>query len=249
MMKKLLARTVFAALLVVVAAVPVALGQGAAAPLAKVGMDIQVWPEAEPGRTVVIASANITSETALPARVRIPVIEGMDVQWVGEISPTSPSDDPTRTYTTEQGKGGKFVEFEVTEYRLAQVEMIGAPPTTQGDRTTTSIRWIQSVPATSTGFNVRTIAGVRDVEIKPEPTGEAATNPSGESLYTLKSQRLKTGQEAEITVAYATGTEFEGGGLSGGGNTNLIIGVLAATLVVAVIVLVWAVRRQNSTDR
>lgn len=240
-----IAQVFSAGMLLALVLTPVALGQArATAPVALGGMDVQVWPEAEPGQTVVIASLTIDEKTKLPATVRIPVIEGMQVQWVGEISGGDASQDPTRTYTTEEGTGGRYVEFEASQYRFAQVEMIGLPVTPDGDRTKVAAEWVQSVPSTITAFSVRTIPGVRDVRITPVPVGAPDENQTGERLYTLPSKELKPGQKATVSVEYASGTQFEGG-LDGAGNTNTIIGVLLAGIALAVVFLVWMLGRQR----
>lgn len=227
-----------------VAAAPVAFGQsGAAAPVAVGGMDVQIWPEAEPGATVVIASVNLEADQKLPATVRIPLIAGMDVQWVGEITGADPSLDPTRTYTIEKGNGGEYVEFQATENRFLQVEMIGLPVSVEGDLSKVTVPWVQSAPATATAFSVRTVAGARDVKIDPAPVGEAGTNDAGEALYTLPSERLKEGEKATVSVQYGLGTQFEGG--LDGGDSNVVIWALLGGILVAAGFLIWTVWRQK----
>lgn len=243
-MKHVLSRILLGAALLTLIVVPVAAAQTrVTAPVAEVGMDVQMWPEAEPGQTVVITSVTIAENVKLPVTVRVPTVEGMQVQWVGEIS--GGSQDPTRTYTTEKGDGGDYVQFEVSQYREAQVEMIGLAPVAKGERTSVTMPWVQSAPSTLTAFSVRTIAGVRDVRTEPKAADEPGRNEVGEALYTLPSQDLEVGEKLTVSVSYASGTEFEGG-LDGTGNSNIVLWVLLGGIVVAAAFLVWTVRRHSA---
>lgn len=221
----------------------------AAAPFATGEMDVQVWPEAEPGATAVIVGLTLPPSTKLPVTVRIPFPEGMKIQWAGELSSDgSGAGDTRKPITIKQGEGGPYAEFEFSNSTSGQLEALGATPTVSANRTQVNIEFVQSAPASLTAFSVRLPAGVSDVKISPSPAGAPATNPAGESLYTLPSKQLKTGGSAVVKVDYSTlpaETPFDTGG--GSSSSGLVIGVLAALIAAALVVLVVAMRRQQSS--
>lgn len=244
MSKRLLA--ILCASLLVGAITAPAIAQTPAAPLATGSMDIQIWPGAQQGSTVVIASVTLDPDVPLPATVRIPIVPGTTVDWAGEIAGTAPEDDPVREYTVVDGEGGQYAELVVSEFRQAQIESIGLPLVVSGDSSSVEVPWVQSAPATETILSVRLIPGARDVEITPAPAGPPARNQQGETLYTLPVQTLADGQTVDISIAYETGTQFEGG-LQGGEAANTVIGILLAALAVAIVGLMWALSRQRRT--
>lgn len=232
-----------ALLLALLAAAPV----WAASPYAIGAMDVQVWPEAEPGATAVIVGVTLDRATKLPVTVRIPFPEGMRLQWAGEIAAEGTiSDDVRRPVVIKQGDGGPYAEFELKDSTSGQLEAVGATPTVSGNRAKVDVEFVQSVAATLTAFSVRLPAGVSDVKISPSPAGAPATNEAGESLYTLPSERLKDGDSLRVKVDYSTlpaETPFESG--TSTGTSGYLIGILAGLVVVAVVVLVVVVRRQS----
>ena len=230
-------------LLVGAVAVP-AIAQTPAAPVATGSMDVQIWPGAQQGSTVVIASVTLDPDTPLPATVRIPIVPGTTVDWAGEIAGTVPEDDPVREYTVVDGEGGQYAELVLSEFRQAQIESVGLPLVVSGDSSSVEASWVQSAPATETILSVRLLPGARDVEITPAPAGPPAQNQQGESLYTLPVQTYADGQTVDISVAYQTGTQFEGG-LQGGESASTVIGILLAALAVAIVGLMWALSRQR----
>jgi nitrogen fixation-related uncharacterized protein len=206
-------------------------------------MDIQIWPGAQQGETVVIASVTIGDEIDLPATVRIPVVPGTTVDWAGEIAGGSPEDDPVREYTIAEGEGAEYAELVLTEFRQGQIESVGIPLQSAGDSFSLSAQWVQSAPATETILSVRLMPGARDANITPAPVGAPARNQAGETLYTLAPRVLEVGETVDISVAYQVGTQFEGG--LDGSPTDTLIGVLLAALAVAIVALLWALNRQR----
>lgn len=218
----------------------------ATAPLVTGESDVQVWMAAKPSEAVVIVSVQIPESTELPAKVRIPVIDGMVVDWVGEISGGDASQDPARPYTTQENpSGGSYVELVLTQYHSAQVDLSGAPMTMSGDDVSAKFEFVQSTVASETVFAVRLPALASEVKIRPEPVGDPQSNESGETLHVLPSIEMKPGNATTIEVAYTTalqavpGTEEDAA-------INTLIAVLAVITVVIVAVLVVAVRRSQS---
>lgn len=211
------------------------------APLVSGGFDVQIWPAGEAGQTVVITSVHVPEDVDLPVTVRIPTVAGMNIQWVGEISGPDPSQDPTRTFTIDSGEGGEYAEFEVTTYRLAQIEMLGLPLGTDAGRTSVTVPWVQSVPSTITAFSVRAPAGATDVRLEPVAVGAPSSNQAGESLYTLPSQQLQPGDRTAVTVSYKAGGGVPDAPSASDG--TWVIGALAVGIVIALLLLAWLLQR------
>lgn len=100
------------------------------APLASLSMQVQRT------NSVLLVSAQLAGSVKLPAMVGIPVPAGSKPYWVGEVLGGDPSKDPKAQYTTQKAKGYDLIVFEVTQARLAQVEVslpaaapAGAPAT------------------------------------------------------------------------------------------------------------------------
>lgn len=201
-----------AVIALVVAFTPVA-AANAAAPLANGALlDTQVWPGGEMGQTVVICSVNLPQGTKLPATVRIPIPDGGEAVWVGEIVGANVNTDPQRAFLTKQGTGGKYIEFEMSQSLQGQVELVGWPLTAESGRIKTAVTWVQSVPSSGTAFSARVPAGVTKVEVDPRPTDDPEKNLDGEALYPLPALQMKPGEKQEISVSYAAQTTADPAG-------------------------------------
>lgn len=236
---------VIAVVALLLAGVAPAGAQAPAPPLATGSMDVQIWPGAQQGTAVVIASVTLADDAVLPATVRIPVLPGTEVDWAGEIAGGDPQADPTREYTVRDGEGGQYAEFVLSEYRQGQIESVGIPLQSQQDVFSMQAQWVQSAPATETILSVRLVSGAHTVDITPAPAGQPARNAAGETLYTIPPRVLSVGETVDISIAYQIGTQFEGG-LDGGNQTGTIIGILLAGLAVAVVALLWALNQQRA---
>ncbi len=214
----------------------------AAAPVVTGDLDVQSWPGAEAGQSVVILSLVLPDSAPLPATVRIPVPEGVKLDWVGEIAGVDPSQDPTRTYTLVDGEGGQYVEYEVSTSRVAQIEGSGPALSIVGAETSFKLRFTQTAPSDIVSFSVRLPAGMAPLSMSPEAIAEPDQNDAGESLYTLPQLEMSPGDVQEVAVVYAAGT----GETSGTGSTAPIVVVLAAGIVVAIIALMYSIRRQGA---
>jgi len=215
------------------------------APLASTPTDVQLWMAAKPSEAVVIVSVAVPDATPLPATVRIPVVDGMTVDWAGEVSGADASQDLRREYVTKKGpKGGTFVEFVVAEFRSAQVDLSGKKLTQEGDEVSTSLEFTQSTDSSETNFSVRLPAVASEITIKPQPIGRPTTNESGETLHVLPTLELGAGEKSTISVAYSTALPGVPGA-EGDSVINTLIGSLAALAFAVIIVLFIVLRRRQ----
>jgi hypothetical protein len=217
------------------------------APVAIPSLEVQVWPSGEPSKTVMIVSASVPDSVKLPVTIKVPVPNGAEVVWAGEVLGGDPAADPYRKTQMVQAAGGRYVRFELSQSHTAQMELTGFPPVVNGDRVVAKVEWLQTAEASQTGFSVRLPAAVTDVKISPTPEGKPQSNETAESLYALPTKVLKVGQKQAITIDYSTGI------VNPGSPTNtpntLLIG-LGVALVVAIagLAVVVARGRRNAEE-
>ncbi len=199
-------------------------------------LEVQIWPGGEMGYTVFIVTGHIPEDVALPATVRLPVFEGAEVVWSGEILGGPVADDPERAATRVEGTGGPALEITAEATRTVQYEAIGAPLSVLDNLTTSVFEWVQSVETGDVTFSVRVPASAGTVTIDPLPVGDPRVNQDGEKLYTLRPAVLAPGDTFTVTTAY--GPQGAGGG-SGSGFPVLpvLLGLLALAVAALVIVL------------
>lgn len=195
-------------------------------------LEVQVWPGADASETVVIVSATLPDSVKLPARVRIPMPEGSDLAWAGEVLGGDPNADPSREASSHAGSGGKYVEMELSKSHQAQVEFTGLPLKIDGDIVSAQVTWVQTSDASETAFSVKMPSYATHVKIEPAPIGDPKTNNSGESLYTLPTEELEPGGKVKVSVSYSTDPSGGKGSTSLDARTILI--VLGVALVLAV---------------
>jgi hypothetical protein len=214
----------------------------AAAMSAGGAIDVQVWPQG--GETVVITSVEVPATTKLPVTVRIPVVPGSKIEWVGEIVGTNVASDIERKYKLVDGEGGQYAEFILSTSRHGQIDSVASSLTVSGTTISTAIDWVQSVSSEDTLFSVRLPSGMSEVKIKPEPEGKPADNGSGETLYTMPTKTLAPGSKTAVTVSYSTVPAPVKDAKASSANTILL--VLGGVLALAVGALVVAMRRRSS---
>jgi hypothetical protein len=207
--------------------------------------EVQLWPAAQPGQLVVIVSQTLPEGVDLPATVRLPVPEGMRVEWAGEIlGETTRAADPPREFELKDGTGGQYAEFSLSESRQAQIELAGIALTSNASTVSTALDWVQSAPSALTAFSVRLPSGAGDVSIDPTPVGQPDSNEAGETLYTLPSRELEDGATQRVSVSYSLGgapAQTQGEGSASGP----LVAVLAVVLVLAVAALAFVISRQR----
>lgn len=203
-------------------------------------LEVQVWPGADASETVVIVSATLPDSVKLPARVRIPMPEGSDLSWAGEVLGGDPTADPSREASSHAGTGGKYVEFELSKSHQGQVEFTGLPLKINGDIVSAAITWVQTSDASETAFSVKMPSYATHVKIEPSTIGEPKTNNSGESLYSLPTEQLEPGGKVKVSVSYSTDPSGGKGSTTLDARTILI--VLGVALVLAIAGLLVAMK-------
>ena len=128
------------------------------APVATGVTEVQFWMAAKPSEAVAIVSLSVPESVQLPATVRLPLVEGMIVDWAGEISGGDASQDIQRAHVTKKGSGGSYAEFVLSEFRTAQVDLSGKAHTQQGDEISAVFEFVQSTVSSETVISVRTPA-------------------------------------------------------------------------------------------
>jgi hypothetical protein len=237
------AATAAAVALTAAVVLPTAAFCAPAAPQAGGPLDLQTWVES--GQLIIVTAITIPEATKLPATVRVPVPDGANVQWAGEVLGGDLSADPARTYKMIKSPvGGQYAEFTLEQTRSAQVDADMKGVTIDGAVTSASFDWVQSVSSPSTSFSVRVPANASDVKFSPAPAGAPDTNASGERLYSGEAITLDPGETQPVSLSYSTGTSSAAPVQASGGLDSLVL-VLVGALVVAVIVLVVVLARQR----
>lgn len=237
-------RSIFAVALLVLflsVAAPPALAQ---APYATGEMEVHIWPGVEPGQILIIVGVTVPESVRLPVTVRLPVVPGSNVSWAGEISSSgTASADVAAQPEIKKGKGGNYAEFEVTQYRHAQIELGGISYGQSGSVVAGDVEWVQSVPASLTGFAVRVPATAADLKIDPQPSGPPTRNSAGESLFTLPSKVMKPGDTTSISFSYDTRLPRTKAPMDASSRMLLILGGLIAAALAVLAVLLLRQRR------
>jgi hypothetical protein len=101
------------------------------------------------------------------------------------------------------------------------------------------------VPSDLTAFSVRLPAGATEPSIDPVPARGPELNEAGESLYTLPSRELDTGEAQRVTLSYSSGDAPGADTAADEGTRGPLIFVLLVLLVVAVLALVAATRARG----
>jgi hypothetical protein len=206
-------------------------------------LEVQIWPGGEVGYTVFIVTGHIPDDTPLPATVRLPLPDGAEVVWSGEILGGPPAEDPAREYDVVDLPEGRALELTAESTRTVQYEAIGAPLAVVDGLTTSVFDWMQTVATGDVVFSVRVPASAGTVSIDPMPVGDPRVNQAGESLYTLRPAVLAVGDSFTVTTAYGPA------GAGGGQGTDFpLIPVLLGLLAVALVALVLALAKSRRTS-
>ena len=206
-------------------------------------LEVQIWPGGEVGYTVFIVTGHIPDEAPLPATVRLPLPDGAEVVWSGEILGGNPAEDPAREYDVVDLAEGRALELTAESTRTVQYEAIGSPLAVVDGLTKSVFDWTQTVATGDVVFSVRVPASAGTVSIDPMPVGDPRVNQAGESLYTLRPAVLAEGDSFTVTTAYGPA----GAGESQGTDFPLIP-VLLGLLALALVALVLALARNRRTS-
>ncbi len=234
-------RPLYVAALLLLALLAPLPASGAAARQVTGSVDYRILMAPSPGQAIVLAALQLPETVRLPATVRIPVPPGMTVTWAGEISSGDPSKDRERPYVLRTGNGGKYAEFEVEEFRRAQIDLAGREISTGTALVSEQFDFVQSVPSGESGFSVRVPPGAHDVGVDPAATGEPQVGASGEAVYPLPARQLKPGETTRVSVSYRVRQAPADGADGAGGPRRILIGIAVAALLV-IAALVVAVR-------
>lgn len=210
--------------------------------LAGTPLEVQIWPGGEMGYTLFIVTGHIPEGATLPATVRLPLPEGAEVVWSGEILGGPVLEDPAREFTVVDATDGQAVEMTAESTRTVQYEAVGPALSVVDGMTTSVFEWIQTVPTGDVVFSVRVPVSAGTATIDPVPIGPPRTNEAGEQLYTLRPAVLTEGQSFTVTIAYGP----PGAGASAGSEFPLLW-VLLGLLAVAAAALLLALVRQRRT--
>ncbi|MDH4139321.1 MAG: hypothetical protein OEV43_01995, partial [Coriobacteriia bacterium] len=132
---------------------------------------VQLYPEEQQGAASMVAYVSIPTDAPLPATVRIPIPQGAEPFWVGEVFDSALSDaiDQERDYEIVDGDGGPVVELTLEETRTAMYEALTGPADTSGSRVSISWVWVQSEPTKDVQFSVTVPAAATLVQVDPAP--------------------------------------------------------------------------------
>lgn len=218
-----------------------ALGSAAAfavpqASLANTPLEVQVWPGGETGYTLFIVTGLVPEDVPLPATVRLPLPEGAELLWSGEILGDSVSGDVERPATVVQAQGGSAVELTAEATRTVQYEAVGMPLTVDGDFTTSVFEWLQTAPTGEISFSVRVPTAAAAVRIDPDPVGSPRVNAAGERLYAMRPAVLQVGETFSITTQYGAQ-----GAVDGVQERPALLTILLGLLAAALLALAGAV--------
>ncbi|MCL5886825.1 MAG: hypothetical protein M1617_00755 [Actinobacteria bacterium] len=236
-MRRLVFTTVACALAVFLS---IGAGEALAEPvsLAQSRVDVQLMPEAEPGSNVLVVGARLPEGTPLPATVNLPVPDGANVFWAGEITGGPPELDIRREFSIVEGSAGRIIQFTVETTLSVQYDARYGAIRFSGQERETELAWRQSVEIAELSMALRLRPGTQ--LLAPEVRRPPQTNQAGERLYTLEPLTMDVGQGTTVTVAYRTGTAppVQGEGIP-------IAVWLAAAIGVALLLLALVVGRQR----
>ncbi len=212
-----------------------------AVPLGTGEIEVQLWPSKT--SALLLVSLRLPDSVQLPARVQMPLPEGAQVTWSGEITGGNAAADIQRPYTFVTANGGRAIEFVAQQSRDLQYEADLPAPTVAGDRVMTVLTWVQTTEALGVDPAVKVPAGANDVQIKPTPVLQPRTNTAGEALYTLPQQRPAVGGSFAIDVTFQQGlagatTATPAAGTASGSSALIWVFVAVLFVVVAIVVVV-----------
>ncbi|MFA5843334.1 MAG: hypothetical protein WC971_00730 [Coriobacteriia bacterium] len=244
MSRKSLAAAFALVALVAALAAPIP-ASAAAAASDRVPLDVQFWPEGEPGRSVIIVGLKLPDTVALPATVRMPLPADAQITWVGELDGGDGSLDETRTYDVVRGSGGPEIVIRLTKYRDAQYEATYRPIDVRGTSASATLEWVQTTPCSQLALSVRLPGRAGSVRVSPASAGAPQLNQAGELLYTLQPLFPKTGDRVPVHAKYVRGGAKTAAEARRTSTMDILLSVLGVALAAAVGTLVLALKRQG----
>lgn len=163
---------------------------------------VQYWPEAEPGKLLVLVSSYVPTSTALPTVLRVPLPAGAEVYWAGEITGRGPETDIPREFRVVQGTGGSSLQLTVESSREVQYEALMPTRDLGRGKFGAEVVWVQSEPADSVEFRVGVERTVESMEVEPRSVSQPAPGPGGAMMYALPAKKLKPGESQKVSMTY-----------------------------------------------
>lgn len=212
--------------------------------------EVQIIPESYPGFVEIVVAVELPTSTPLPTVVRLPLPDGAEVTWSGEIMGGDPENDTVRAHRLVPGSAeGTSVEFTLENTRTAQYEAVHVPIAINDGLVSADVSWHQSEPAGGVEFTVRVPPGAFDVRTEPSFAGAPLANSAGEKLYKLPLVEVAAGDTTTVVVSYRRGGEDPAETAVGTGLGRLeLAGLLGALGVAALVVLALVLRRQRRSS-
>lgn len=209
---------------------------------------LQYEPTGDAGGALMIVSALVDPQLALPVTITVPVPHGSTLLWAGEILGGPVAQDPVSTTTVERIGDMDVYTLTVQQSHTAQLELQVPAPTVSGRKVSGSVQWTNPGDPVTVTAAVVVEAGAEDVTTEPELVGTVRTNDAGESLYPLGRVELATDETYSIAVEW---TRTGAGGATGGHprQSSPVLSIALLALVVAVVALVIVVARERTKAR
>jgi len=206
--------------------------------LADLTLEVQLMPEIQPGTNGLVVGVRLPADTVLPVTVRLPLPEGANVFWAGEITGGPMEQDIQREFTIVEGVGGQAVEFTAETTTTVQYDAMYGRVGIAGNEARTALVWRQTVDTGPISIGIRLPPGTELVE--PDPPAPPVMNAAGERLYSLMPIGLDPGTETSVAVTYRA----VAGAAAGEGQSPLRY-LIFMGLVIAVVGLVLAILGQR----
>lgn len=215
-------------------------------------LEVQLWPDDQqvPGSaskfTSLVVTAEFPSAVKLPATMRVPLPDGAQVQWVGEVFGGDPKNDVERSFRTGKGTGGGYIDVTLQQGRMLQYEALWEPTGVEADKRLASLKWVQSVPTGAIRFAVKTPAYARELTMTPAPAAPPRSNQQGEQLYTSAPVTLDVGKSITLSLQYAAGIAPVAP--PAGSNVGTLVPVLLGALLIVLVAIALLLRQRSGTS-
>jgi hypothetical protein len=206
-------------------------------------VEVQFLVDGEQGSGFLLVTGTLPESDDLPAVRRLPLPEGAELCWAGELAVGGPEGDIQRLPSLVEGEGGLAVEFSLETTRVGQYDALYLPTIVTGNERQVILRWVQSTPAAGLRVSVRMPAGADVISMDPLPVGDPAVNRLGETLYALPGFEADLGEVVQVSVDFTQGSLLDTGS---SGSVPSTLAVLGAVVLVLLVVLVLVVRSHTA---
>ena len=241
--------SVVLAVTVVIAGPLVALAQPGA--LASLGASLLVQPMGG-GEPLLIVSGTLPHETPLPAEIALPVPEGSQIEWSGEIIGETIEEDIVAPAVIEERDGAYFAVLTLTNSHVAQVEVTYPGATQPG--ADGAIEAMYELVAPAPVESVRLAIGLPPGSTATAvPEGSlAAAGPNNYTYYYAERSGVAPGEALGFTLAYTPPVGGVPATPAGGAPASevppLLVALVAAAIAGALLMLLAARARGRNTS-